>query len=419
MMDATTTPRNSTEPFSWPLEGVSRVPYRVFHDPQLYVTEQEKIFRGETWSFLTLEIEIPNPGDFKTSFVGDTSVVTVRLPDGNIHAFVNRCAHRGSLLCFRNTGQVSNFQCVYHNWTYDLDGKLIGVPFRRGLRGQGGMPADFDMAKHGLTPLRVERLSGLVFGSFSPTAKPLAEYLGSRMAQHISRTLCKPIRVIGSYSQYLRNNWKLYMENVKDSYHASLLHTFLTTFRLNTLAMEGGLVLDDTGAHSLTYAKVVTEVRTETEYESGGLRAQDDTFRLKDKSLLERWTEHSDGVTHSILTIFPCLTLFQIGNSLGLRLLVPRGPDESELFWTLLGFEDDTEEQQAMRLRQSNLVGPGGLVSMEDAVVGNFIQRATLRDTDRLGVVEMGGRTVESQQSRASEVMVRGFWKAYREMMGL
>jgi anthranilate 1,2-dioxygenase large subunit/terephthalate 1,2-dioxygenase oxygenase component alpha subunit len=404
---------------AWPPEGVSRVPFQIFTDPAVYALEQTRLFRGPVWNFLCLAIELPEPGDFKTTYVGDTPVVVVRDEAGVCHAFVNRCAHRGSTLCFEQSGNRKDFTCVYHNWSYNLQGDLKSVAFRHGVRNQGGLPEDFDFAQHGLTRLRTDSFSGLVFGSFSPTVEPLADFLGERMRSHIARIFNRPMKVLGTYSQYMKNNWKLYIENVKDSYHASLLHLFFTTFKLNRLSMQGGLVLDGNGGHHISFSKMATDVGGNTDYDKGGLRAQRDDFTLADPRLLESWPEYDDGVTHAIQSIFPNLIVQQIQNSLAVRLLVPRGVDECELFWTLLGYADDTPEQTAIRLKLSNLIGPAGLVSMEDGIIGNLIQRAVGQDGDRRAVLEMGGRGVESQESRVSEAALRGFWQCYRGHLGL
>jgi hypothetical protein len=124
-------------------------------------------------------------------------------------------------------------------------------------------------------------------------------------------------------------------------------------------------------------------------------------------------------VTHAIQTVFPNLVVQQIQNSLAVRLMVPKGVDECELQWILFGYADDTPEQTEMRLMQSNLVGPAGLVSMEDGVVGHFIQQTIARDAEKTAVLEMGGRSVEPRTSRVSESSIRGFWQAYREVMAL
>jgi phenylpropionate dioxygenase-like ring-hydroxylating dioxygenase large terminal subunit len=404
----------------WPAEGVSRVPFWAFTDPELYRREQEELFRGRVWNFLALDIEIPNHGDFKTTYVGDTPVVVIRDEHGQANAFVNRCAHRGSTLCFQETGNSKGgFTCVYHNWSYDLQGALKSVAFKQGVRKIGGMPADFDMSKHHLRRLRVETLSGLVFATFSDDTPPLKEFLGPRMVAHIARMFRRPVRILGTYSQYMKNNWKLYIENVKDSYHASLLHLFFTTFRLNRLTMQGGLIVEGNGGHHISFSKRATDTAAGSDYESGKLRSQSDDFTLVDRSLLKTWPEFDDGITHAIQGIFPNFVVQQIQNSLALRLLVPRSVDECELFWIIFGYEDDTAEQTDMRLRQSNLIGPAGLVSMEDGIIGNFVQRSIQREGDRTAVLEMGGRTVEDQESRVSEGSVRGFWQAYRGHMSL
>ena len=77
----------------------SRVPFKVYSSDEIYALEQERIYRGPTWNFLGLEAEIPKPGDFKSSFIGDTPVVMTRAEDGTLAAWVNRCAHRGAMVC--------------------------------------------------------------------------------------------------------------------------------------------------------------------------------------------------------------------------------------------------------------------------------------------------------------------------------
>jgi len=402
---------------AWPPEGVSRVPYAVFSDPTLDRLEQERIFRGPTWHFLALEAELPEPGSFKTTHVGDTPVIVVRDRDGTIGALVNRCAHKGAMLCFEPCGKRENFTCVYHSWVYDLKGNLTSVAFRRGINGKGGMPDDFDQADHGLARLRVESLCGLVFGSFSEAVPPLAGYLGPQMVANIERLLDRPIEILGYHHQTMDHNWKLYAENVRDPYHATLLHTFFGTFRLNTLTMDGGIVLGQDGWHHISYSKKATD-RQAGEYD--GMRSVVQDFGLADPSLIERRLERNDGVTLAIQSIFPTCVVQQIHNSLAVRWLVPLGPKRCELHWTLFGYRDDDSEMRTMRRKQSNLVGPAGLVSMEDGLVGELVMRGVAGDPNKASVIEMGGRGIEStENSRATETSVRGFWHGYRALMDL
>ena len=97
---------------------------------------------------------------------------------GVVHAFVNRCAHRGALVRREVSGNATSHICIYHQWCYGLDGTLKSIPFRRGVRGKGGLDASFDMSAHGLQPLAVGNVSGVLFGTMAADAEPLEAYLG-------------------------------------------------------------------------------------------------------------------------------------------------------------------------------------------------------------------------------------------------
>ena len=404
--------------FVWPHSDTSRAPYQVYTDPAIYAREQERLFQGPTWNFLGLECEIPNPGDFKTTHVGEAPVILVRDGQGEINAMVNRCAHKGSLVCFKPRGNVKELTCVYHNWVYDLAGNLTGVAFKRGVGGKGGLSAEFDQKQHGLQRLRVERFRGLVFGTFSDATPPFAHYIGPELVAAIDRVFIKPLRVLGYHSQILPNNWKLYTENNKDSYHASLLHVFHNTFGVVRPNMGGGVKLSDSGWHHLSYTQ--RESLGDDAIGKEKVRSLQDQYKLQDTRMMEHKLELGDLVTNSIQTVFPTLVVQQILNALAVRQLVPRGVERSELIWTVLGFEDDDAEMTELRLKVNNLVGPAGLISMEDGCVGGWVQRAAHADASAMTIMPMGGYNIEpSQGSRITEAAVRGFWKGWRECMGV
>ncbi|NKB59841.1 MAG: Rieske 2Fe-2S domain-containing protein [Alphaproteobacteria bacterium] len=417
MTETAATPSNGS--FRWPEGGVTRVPYRLYTDPDIYAQEQEKIFRGPIWSLLCLEIDIPNPGDFKTTFVGEIPVVVTRGENGDVNAMVNRCAHKGALVCLKERGNRENLTCVYHSWSYTLDGRLNGVAFRNGIKGKGGMPKDFDPKKHRMEPLRVEVYCGMVLGTFSAETRPAAAYFGTVMDHHLQRNLSRPLKLLGSHSQMMKHNWKLYAENVRDSYHATLLHTFYTTFKVNRLDMDGGIALSDDGRHSISYAKRATLQESE-EYAAANVHSAQYDSQLAAPEMLETWPEFEDGITHSIQALFPTLAVQLTLNSLAVRYFVPRGIDRTELFWLYLGYEDDDEEKTRMRTNQANLTGAGGLVSLEDGCINEFVERGTRGSSDDAAeFLEMGGLDVApSEGSRATETAIRGFWKGYREIMG-
>jgi anthranilate 1,2-dioxygenase large subunit/terephthalate 1,2-dioxygenase oxygenase component alpha subunit len=344
-------------------------------------------------------------------------VVVTRDRDGAVHAFENRCAHRGSLLCLKQRGEAREIVCVYHNWTYDLSGKLTGVAFRRGVGGKGGMPADCKPDQHGPRQLRVEILAGLVFGTLGADTPPLEEFLGPEITAKIHRVMKAPVRLLGGYSQILPGNWKLYMENVKDSYHASLLHMFFTTFRLNRLSQRGGLVVSESGGNHISYSMSADVAGKE--YEQAGMRTAQSGYSLEAPELLLNVDEFGDGIGIQILSVFPGFVLQQIRNSLAVRRVVPRGLERTELVWTCFGYADDDEQMTKLRLRQANLIGPSGFISMEDGAATGFVQRGIRGADDEESVVEMGGSGTSSEESRVSEAAVRGFWKAYRQYMNM
>ena len=400
----------------WP-PGLTRVPYWVYQDPALAEAEQHRLFQGPVWNYLCLEAEIPEPGDWRTSFVGRMPVVVARTETGAIAAFENRCAHHGALICLDTAGRgAKDFTCVYHAWRYDLRGVPQSVAFGRGINGQGGMPEAFCLRDHGPRRLRVAVFCGLVFATLDPDLPDFADWIGPEIAARIRRVLRRPVEVIGRYTQALPNNWKLYVENVKDTYHASLLHLFFATFRITRLSQGGGVIVSASGGHHASATRMPA-AGPDTSYQ--GMRSDEPQFRLRDPRLLEVADEWGDDIQLQILSVFPGFILQQIHNSVAVRQVLPRGVAETDLHWTLLGFADDPPELRALRLRQGNLVGPAGFVSMEDGCVGGFVQRGAAAAGAAQSVIEMGGAEAVSQETRATEASVRGFWKHWRAVMGL
>ncbi len=403
----------------WPSDSLTRVPYWVYQDEANFEDEQQRIFEGPAWNFVCLEADIPNRGDYRTTHVGAMPVIVVRDADGTINAFENRCAHRGALIAFDDGGNVQNtFRCVYHAWSYDLAGNLKGIAFEHGIHGAGGMQRDIRPEGHGPRKLRTTTLYGLVFATLSAETPPIEEYLGADVLGRIRRVLKGPLRIMGRFTQSLPNNWKLYVENVKDTYHASLLHLFFGTFRITRLTQGGGVLVSSDGGHHASYTIDRADDRQSTAYREQQIRSERSDYRLADPGLLDAVDEFGDDIRLQILSVFPGFILQQIQNCLAVRQVLPRGIDRTDLHWTYFGFADDTPEMNRRRLRQQNLVGPAGYVSMEDGCVGGFVQRGIAAAGEQVSVVEMGGEGADSQATRATETSVRGFWKAYRRCMG-
>jgi len=397
---------------------VTRVPFRVYRDQALLRTEQERVFEGPAWNFLCHEDEIANPGDWRATVVGQMPVVVARDADGEIAAFENRCAHRGALICLDDAGRgAKDFQCVYHAWRYDLRGNLKSVAFRHGVNGKGGMAPEFKVEQHGPRQLRVTTLRGLIFGTFSEQTPAIEEFIGPEVLARFDRILGgRKIEIIGRFVEVLPNNWKMYAENARDSYHASLLHLFFATFKLNRLSQGGGLVVSANGGCSVSETIAPTQ-SDDASY--AGMRSVDDDYKLQDPRLIDVIDEHPDRVRHQIVTVFPNFVLQKTQNAMALRFFSPDGVDRTNLEWIYFGYADDTPEMRRRRLRHLNLGGPAGFVSMEDGCVGGFVERGIATAESEAAIVEMGGAGIESQATRATEASVRGFWSLWRRMTGV
>ena len=153
--------------------------------------------------------------------------------------------------------------------------------------------------------------------------------------------------------------------------------------------MPGGIHIDDSGGNHFSQAKL-DYAAEDADYKAAALRADSD-MQLADPSVVELVDEYGDGVSVQILTVFPGMILQQIRNTIAVRVIRPRGVDKTELDWIHLGFDGDDEAMTERRLRQGNLVGAAGYISMEDGCVGGFVQRALQYNDDDSGVVMMGG----------------------------
>jgi len=408
--------------YHFPAADCSRIPYGMYLDPEIYALEQQRIFRGPVWNFLALEAEIPEPGDFRVVGVGETNVIVNRDREGRIHAMVNRCAQRGAIVQRAIHGNARAHTCCYHQWSYDFTGRLINVPFQRGIGGKGGLPADFDKSGHGLQRLRVQTLSGVIFGSFSETVEPLEDFLSPVFADQVRRLFAKPVRVLGYQRQRIFGNWKLYTDNLRDPNHGGLLHMFQITFGIARLSGKGGARLDAEGKHNLSWAAQGGRAEAGGASDEGysGTDRGDMAIKLRDPSMLRYIKEFPDDLTLAISSIFPGAALQQIGNCLAVRQIRTRSAGEFDIVSTFFGYQDDDAEMTRHRLRKANLAGPAGLVSMEDGEAVELVHRAIAGDADQHSIVEFGGRgTVTDQENLISDVPMRGFWLHYCKLMGI
>ncbi|MBN3801496.1 Rieske 2Fe-2S domain-containing protein [Paraburkholderia sp. Ac-20336] len=403
----------------WPEQRDARIPAWIYSDPDLFKREMEVFYEGSTWNFVGLACEIAEPGAFKRSWIGTRPVLMVRDEDGTINVVENRCAHRGSMLCWKNNGVVKDFTCPYHHWSYDLKGNLLGLPFLRGAMGKGGMPRDFAKGEHGLRKLRVEERKGLVWATFDESAPDLEAYLGDEIAALIDRATGNGrLKLLGYNRQLLPCNWKLYVENSRDPYHATLLHSFFLTFGLLRADTAFKAVPTLGGRHAImasTYSAATASEKNEVTQQLASLKSD---FSLQDMDMVRPVDEFGDSSMINF-SVLPSVFFQQHGNSLAIRHVIPKSESQTELSWTHYGFEDDDETMQSRRIKQANLMGPAGYVAVDDSEVLALMQPVAQSAPDSVQAVEMGGRDYAPQETMLTETLIRSFYHYYREKMGL
>ena len=417
-------------PLVWQPDATSRVPYAIYQDEALHRRELDRFFYRDHWCYVGLTAEIPNPGDFRRSHVGERSVIVVRDHDGAINVVENHCAHRGVQFCQERGGNRKDFVCPYHQWNYDLKGNLIGLPFRRGVKRDGkavgGMPADFRLEDHSLTKLKTHVHGGVIFASFDHDVEPFEDFLGPDILPYFERAFGKreaarELTLLGYSRQHIPANWKLMQENIKDPYHPGLLHTWFVTFGLWRADQKSQMVMDAHGRHGAMVSRKNDGGAGDV---TQGVTSFKADMKLADDRVLdvvpEAWWRIGDIVpTVSMMTLFPSVIIQQQVNSLSTRQIVPRGPNAFDFVWTHFGFADDTPEMTRRRLRQANLFGPAGYVSADDGEVIEASQQGFAQHPEHRTVVELGGREVGNTDHMVTETLIRGMYAYYRRTMGV
>ncbi len=195
---------------------VRTLPWSWYTDPAVLQLERERIFR-RSWQYVGHAGDVPEPGSFWATWVGDVPVVLVRDHEDNVHAFLNVCRHRGSLVC-EGSGRRETLQCPYHAWTYGLDGRLITAP--RSKR-EGGIDRD----ELGLVPLRLDAWGPLLFVNPDADAGPLDDFLDGLPERITDAGIdLDALRFLRRWEYELDCNWKVSAENFLECYHCPTAH---------------------------------------------------------------------------------------------------------------------------------------------------------------------------------------------------
>ncbi|ULB12387.1 aromatic ring-hydroxylating dioxygenase subunit alpha (plasmid) [Cereibacter azotoformans] len=203
----------------------------LYCDSGTYDADLREIFHRE-WLFALPACELTKTGSYATLQIGDYPIVVVRGADGAIRAFHNVCRHRGQRICAKETGSAPKLVCPYHQWTYELDGRLL---YAR------DMQAGFDPAEHGLKPVACRNAGGMVFVCLAEEP-PAFDLLGDLLARHLEPSGLADAKVAFTSTIVEKGNWKLVIENNRECYHCggshpSLCRTYSDNPRMT--AMDG------------------------------------------------------------------------------------------------------------------------------------------------------------------------------------
>jgi benzoate/toluate 1,2-dioxygenase alpha subunit len=429
-----------------PRNGRFQVSRRVFTEQAILDQELENIFEGH-WIYMAHESQLPDAGDFFSTYMGRQPVFLVRGKDQKIRAFLNSCAHRGATVCRTEKGKQNYFTCPYHGWVYDHEGKNLNIKEVE----TGGYPESFLKASHDLTPVaKVENYRGFIFGSLNPDAPPFLEYLGEArtFVDLFADQSPEGLEVVKGASVYTyRGNWKLQAENGIDGYHFTTVHANYVGIlqkRIKEAQSKGradavkaafneetanlNKILNgcyDLGqGHALIWIDFPLpqnrpnwERREEITQRVGEVRAQ---------WILNRQRN---------LLLFPNVQLMDQAST-QIRVFRPLAPDLTEVKIYCVGAKGESAEARERRIRQyedffnaTGMATPDDLAEFEGCAKGYEARTTPVQGYER-GMTLMvrgpdqyakalGVNPVASGHDAQDEVLYYGFYRTWANMLGL
>ncbi|MEZ4353039.1 MAG: SRPBCC family protein [Myxococcota bacterium] len=352
-------------------DDASLIGRRAWTDPGIYALEKRGIF-GRSWLFLGHESQIPEPGDFVQACMGETPIILSRGPDRRIHANVNSCTHRGLPVCRADHGNTTKFVCPYHNWNFDVTGRLVAIPQERHVKARP------DKSRLGLKAVpRVESWEGLVFGCFDPGVESLDAWLGDQKfyLEAFLHRFPAGIELRGAPQRWVLDaNWKLPVENqLGDVNHGPFLHAAVIPPEANREVFELGVSAVARPGHGATFRLMPEDAPVESvAWGFEGLAAilggpeVHEYLREIQAHAIERvgpLRARMKGLTYGV---YPNLSF--LWSNTALKVSHPRGPGRVEYWsWAVVPADAPESIKRVLRGNHTAFFGPGGIVEQEDS----------------------------------------------------
>lgn len=399
--------------------GRFRVHRSAMTAPDIHRAEVDRIF-ATSWLYVGHESEIPHPGDFVRRPIGGRPVFMVRgVKSGNVNVFHNTCTHRGALVCRQESGNSKVFQCFYHAWTFDSEGRLKGVPDRDAYA--DGL--NFD--ELGLRRVaRVDSYRGFVFASFDAGIVDLPTYLaGAKDYIDLVVDGCGgSAEIIRGTNQYSFDaNWKLLVENSVDGYHAESTHDtyfkYLVSIGTDLRGGVSGTAIDLGNGHTvIEYSSPWGRPVAKWEPLFGDhARTEIDRLRADLVAKHGEWRAHAMSEVNRNMLIYPNLIINDI-MSVTVRTFYPPTADAVDVTAWALGPSDETEALRRRRLDSFlTFLGPGGFATPDDLEALESCQQGFAS-----GGVEWNdiSRGMGRDPMANDEEQMRVFWRRWQHQMG-
>ena len=400
----------------------------VLVDPDILERERQKVF-DRSWIYLGHDSEVAKPRDFQSRWVAGRPVIFARGTDGVVRCFLNTCRHRAALVCRERHGNADRLVCVYHGWSYDIDGNLVRVP------GREHYGASFREADFGLTPVpRLEAYKGFWFVAFDPGIAPLPDYLAEAkeyLDLVVDQSPTGEMEIIAGTQEYdIKANWKLLVENSFDDYHLISTHsTYLEYMRDSgvNVALQKGLLMPAHGiGKGLGNGHAVVDnvnyrgrpVAAWIPLYGEGAKAEVAAIRAELVARLGEERARRVADTNRNLVIFPNLVIND-GSSVTVRTFYPQGPDKMHVTAWALGPVEETETARARRLDAFlTFYGPGGFATPDDVEALELVQQGLANWSDDRWSEMSRGMGKEGEQLNSDEHHLRIFWRRWNELMG-